>query len=805
MNVHLIKNTMTLSMTKQNTLILAGILATFLVVVFLLLARQQTDHRRSVTSLTETQVQQTQQPSQNQTVQPSEAQYVGRTQCAGCHPQQLAQWQGSHHDLAMQEATDQTVLGDFNNSSFTYHGVTTTFYKKDDKFYVKTDNADGQLQEFEIKYTFGVTPLQQYLIEFPRGRKQMLNVCWDTRPKEEGGQRWFHLYPNENVDHNDALHWTGVFQNWNNMCAECHSTELKKNYTYKTDSYDTTWLEIDVSCEACHGPASNHVQWAQALAKSESWENVKNKGLLVKLGDPQKGQWLTAPGQKHAARTVAFDTSKQLQTCARCHSRRGVFSDDYRHGQPLMNTHMPALLTEELYYPDGQIKDEVYVYGSFLQSKMYKAGVICSDCHNPHSLQLKVQGNGLCTRCHSPEIFDAQSHHHHPENSTGSQCINCHMPQTKYMVVDPRADHSMRIPRPDLSDELGSPNACTLCHNDNSNAWAAQAVTQWRGKDQAPPKHYGQILHAARTGQPQADLALAELILDDSQPAIVRATAISLLQDYAYPRIGQLLDQVYQDPDPLVRNAVAEYLQTVDPTMRVKHAGALLNDAVRAVRMSAARVLLDTPANLLSPAQQQAVHSGIQENLSTYQYNLDRPEGRTNLGNTYVSLDEGKKAEDMFKSAIEIGPALAQAYVNLADLYRKQQRDSEGEQILRLGLKQSENPAPIHHALGLLLVRQQKVDEALVELKKAADLAPDQSRYAYVYGVALQSKSYDEAIKYLEKASQRHPGDLNILFTLASYNYEDDNPAKAEEYAEKVLVLAPQHRGAQELMMILNR
>lgn len=792
-------------MTKRNTIILAGILAAFLVLVFFLLARQQTDHSRRVTSLTETPVQQTQQPPQKQNIQSSEPQYVGRTQCASCHPQQLAQWQGSHHDLAMQEATDQTVLGDFNNSSFTYHGVTTSFYKKDDKFYVKTDNADGQLQEFEIKYTFGVTPLQQYLIEFPRGRKQMLNVCWDTRPKEEGGQRWFHLYPNENVDHNDSLHWTGVFQNWNNMCAECHSTELKKNYDYATDSYNTAWSEIDVSCEACHGPASNHVQWAQALAKGESWENVKNKGLLVKLGDPQKGQWQLKPDQQHASRTVAFDTSNQLQTCARCHSRRAVFSDDYRHGQPLMDTHVPALLTEELYYPDGQIKDEVYVYASFLQSKMYQAGVICSDCHNPHSLQLKVQGNGLCTRCHSSEIFDAQSHHHHPDNSPGSQCINCHMPQTKYMVVDPRADHSMRVPRPDLSDELGSPNACIMCHDDKNNTWAAQAVTQWRGKNQTPPKHYGQILHAARTEQPQADLELAELILDDHQPAIVRATAITLLQNYAYPKIEQLLDQEYQDPAPLVRNAVADYLQVVDPSMRAKHAGALLNDPVRAIRMSAARALMDTPANLLSPEQQQAVQSGIQEYLSAQQYNLDRPEGRTNLGGLYVSLNESEKAEKLFKSAIEIGPALAQAYVNLADLYRAQQRESEGEQILRLGLKQSENPAPIHHALGLLLVREQKVDEALIELKKAADLAPDQSRYAYVYGVALQSKGYDEAIKYLEKASQRYPGDLNILFTLASYNYENDNPAKAEEYAEKVLVLAPQHRGAQQLMMILNR
>lgn len=733
-----------------------------------------------------------------------ESQYVGREQCRSCHTEQYQLWQGSHHDLAMQKATTDTVLGDFNNTSFVYYGVTSKFFKKDGKFFVNTDNAKGEMQDFEIKYTFGVFPLQQYLIQFPGGRMQVLNVAWDTHSKEQGGQRWFHLYPNENVDHSDPLHWTGVYQNWNNMCAECHSTNLKKNYDYEKDAYNTTWDEINVSCEACHGPSSNHVKWAQTHAGDKTQESIQNKGLLLNLGDPKQGQWAFKEGAKHASRNVAFDTSAQLQTCARCHSRRAVFSDDYRHGKPLMDTHLPALLTEELYYADGQIKDEVYVYASFLQSKMHKAGVICSDCHEPHSLQFKAQSNGLCTQCHDAKAFDTQSHHHHQNNSTGSQCINCHMPQTKYMVVDPRADHSMRIPRPDLSGELGSPNACIMCHENQSNTWAAKAIEQWGGIS-SKNKHYGQIIKAAQQGQAQADIDLTEIILDKNQPGIVRATAIYLLQGFAYPKIGELLDQVYQDKDPMVRNAVADYLGVIGPGMRVKHATALLDDPVRAVRMSAALVLAETPAKLLRPEQQQAVQRGLEEYESAQKYNTDRPEGRTNLGSLYMMLNSPAIAEKYFKSAIEVGPALAQAYVNLADLYRTLERDQDGERILRLGLKQSENPAPIHHALGLLLVRQQKVDAALTELKHAVDLAPNQSRYAYVYGIALQTKSYDAAIEYLEEASQRHPSDLNILFTLASYHYENDNPSAAMQYAEKVLVLAPQHRGAQQLMMILNR
>lgn len=735
-----------------------------------------------------------------------EPEYVGRDQCRSCHEQQYQAWQGSHHDLAMQEANESTVLGDFNDTKFSYYGVTSTFFKKDGKYFVNTDNAKGEMQDFEIKYTFGVTPLQQYLIAFPEGRLQALNIVWDTHTKEQGGQRWVHLYPKENINHSDPLHWTGVYQNWNNMCAECHSTNLKKNYDYEKDAYDTQWNEINVSCEACHGPASHHVEWAQAIAKGEKWDDAENKGLLLSLGDSKQGQWKFKEGQITASRTTSFDTSTQLQTCARCHARRGVFSDDYRHGRPFMDTHIPSLLTEELYYPDGQIKDEVYVYASFLQSKMHQSGVICSDCHNPHSLELKQTGNGVCTQCHNKDQFDAQNHHHHPADSAGAQCVECHMPETTYMVVDPRRDHSMRVPRPDLSDELKSPNACIMCHKKQTNKWAAQAITRWTEKEKPASKHYGQIFQAARTGQAQTDIELAEIAFDKKEPAMVRATAINLLGYYSYPKLPELLDAVYLDADPLVRAEVANLLEVVEPRMRIKYATRLLEDPVRLVRMNAVRVLLELPENLFKPEQYQALQSALTEYIEAQQYNTDRPEGRVNLGTLYGSMNQPEKAERYLKSAIDIGAALAQPYVNLADLYRTQQREKEGEEILRLGIKQSQNPAPIHHALGLLLVRNKHVDEALKELEKATRLAPGVARYSYVYGVALQSvKGNTAAIEYLRKAQKRHPADLNILFGLASFSLENGNKNAAAEYANQLLILAPQHQGAQQLMEAIER
>ena len=354
------------------------------------------------------------------------AEYVGRDTCAECHAEQVKLWQGSHHDLAMQHANDETVPANFSNSKFTYAGITSTFYKKKNRFMVRTDGPDGKLHDYEIVYTFGVAPLQQYLVELDRGRLQALNIAWDTRGKQEGGQRWFHLYPDEEITYTDELHWTRTNFSWNSMCAECHSTDLKKNYDSKTDSYKTVWSEIDVSCVACHGPSSRHITWAR---KAKGWEAFeKNKGLGVQFDERKGVQWVMNAKTGSAARSIPRNTEKEIEVCAQCHSRRSAISDDYSPGKPYMDHYMPRLLDDGMYFADGQIQDEVYVYGSFLQSKMYHAGVTCSDCHEPHSNQLRAQGNSVCLQCHAAEKFDTEKHHHHKAVSKGSLCAECHMP-----------------------------------------------------------------------------------------------------------------------------------------------------------------------------------------------------------------------------------------------------------------------------------------------------------------------------------------------------------------------------------------
>jgi predicted CXXCH cytochrome family protein len=277
----------------------------------------------------------------------------------------------------------------------------------------------------------------------------------------------------------------------------------------------------------------------------------------------------------------------EIETCALCHARRSAIAEPYVHGRPLLDSHRPALLDEGLYSADGQIEGEVYEYGSFLQSRMYRRGVTCADCHEPHGLGLRAEGNALCARCHASTRFDAPSHHRH---RGGARCVDCHMPQRTYMLVDPRRDHSLRVPRPDLTLKIGAPNACNACHADRTAGWAAEAAARWYGPARPAAPHYGVALYAGRAGAPGAGEALVALAADAETPGIVRATALSLLARYpdAARRVSPAASA---DPDPLVRLAAVSALEALPPDERAAPASPRLRDNIRAVRSEAARVL----------------------------------------------------------------------------------------------------------------------------------------------------------------------------------------------------------------------
>ncbi len=746
------------------------------------------------------------QNTDTQITQRAPANFVGRQVCAGCHQSESQLWSGSHHDLAMQRANDKTVLGDFDNATFSYDGITSTFYKHDGKFFVRTDGPDGTLRDYDISYTFGTDPLQQYLVAFPGGRYQALGIAWDSRPRTEGGQRWFHLYPHEKISYDDPLHWTGRNQTWNFMCAECHSTNLEKNYSLEKDSYATQWSEIDVSCEACHGPGSAHVGWAQATAKGKRSYDDKRKGLVVALSDRAGVHWKFDRDTGIARRNKTLKTHTEVETCGRCHSRRTVLSNRYGYGKPLLQSYLPRLLDQGFYYADGQIQDEVYVYGSFLQSKMYHAGVTCSDCHDPHSLQLTATGNAVCAQCHLPERFDRPTHTLHKKDSAGRQCVACHMPTKTYMVVDPRRDHSIRVPRPDLSVALGTPNACNQCHTDKPAQWAVDHVAKWYGPKRRRSPHYGRVLQAGRMRTPNADQELARLAADPTRPAIVRASALSLLRGYVNPVALQALQNGLKDENPLIRIAALNALAGIPPLYRFRVAGSLLADPVRAVRVEAARVLAAAPVDGLTPKQRTDRVRAFAEFIEAQRANADRPGSHLNIGVFYAQQGKPGDAEAAYRTALRLDPGFVPALMNLADLYRAQQRDGDGEPLLRQALAIAPDDASVHRALGLLLVRKGKKLAALENFKRAAELQPDDAQSGYVYAIALNAMGRTEsALAVLEDARQRHPNDRQILLALVTINRDRGAREAAVRYARELVALSPRDPQARQLLDQLQR
>jgi predicted CXXCH cytochrome family protein len=704
----------------------------------------------------------------------ADPEFVGSGECARCHAEQHAKWLGSHHDRAMEPATAATVVGDFDDASFGSFPILTRFFERDGGYWVHTEGPDGKMGDFRVKYTFGIEPLQQYLIEFPGGRLQSLTIAWDARE-----QRWFDLYPDERIPPDDALHWTGRSQRWNTMCADCHSTNLRRGYDLESDTYETTWSELDVGCEACHGPSSNHVAWADSGASAAG-----DRGLPVDF----------------AARTSA----QEVEVCAPCHSRRHKVSDTAVVGEPFLDHYMPEPLREGLYHADGQVDGEVYVYGSFVQSRMYRQGVRCSDCHEPHGLDLRAEGNALCVRCHQPEpdkrfpgltakAYDSSQHHFHQAGSAGAECVACHMPAKNFMQIDARHDHSLRVPRPDLSLVLGTPNACSGCHVDQSDEWAAEAISEWYGPERRQGFHYGAVIAAARAGYREVVPGLAALVHDEELPAIVRATALELFERYrSGPEPLGVIVGATRDSDPMVRAAALAGLDRLPVEQRAQIVAPLLDDPLRAVRIVAARLLAAVPSEQLDPQQQRARARGLREFETAQQAVSDTSGAHLNLGVLRTQQGDAAAAERSYRTAIELDPDFLPAYFNLTALYNESGRNDAAERNLREALERFPENGELYYSLGLLLAEEERLEEAAAAIAMAADRLPGRARIRYNLALAYQHLGRrDEAERALLAAREIDSRDPAILQALAILYMQAEDWDRARRFAKELAALAP--------------
>lgn len=674
-----------------------------------------------------------------------DAQFTGSERCQGCHQDVYEKWKGSHHAQSMQVARDGTVLGDFGDATFEHRGKTWRFFRRGERFMVHAEGPDGTLSDYEVAYTFGVDPLQQYLVAFPNGRLQCLPAAWDTQAR-----RWFSVNPGPEAPPGNWLHWTRPGQGWNAMCADCHSTAVRKQYDPEKDAYNTTWSELSVGCEGCHGPGSRHAEWAEKPPAARL--PVENAALVT--------------------RTTRLAAPASTALCAPCHARRSQFSDQGMPGGELMERYQPALLEPGLFHPDGQVLDEDFEWQAFTQSKMYLHGVRCSDCHDVHSAKLHREGNDLCTRCHRADTYAAPSHHFHKEEwqgkpSEGVLCVSCHMPSQRFMGVDVRRDHSLRVPRPDLTSAIGVPNACSSCHGDKPIDWVQAKYDDRYGKKRKP--HYGTIVAAGRMSDPAAEGDLVQLSQDPLRPMVARATAVELLGAYPGSAARNAVEKALADPEPLLRATAARRLPVGDPATLARLLGPLLEDPVRAVRTEAAARLAGAPAATLTAGQGNAYAAALDEYVEGQRSMSDLPSGPFNLGNIYAAQGRTAEAEQQYRRALAIDDELFLAKVNLAQLLAGQGRVGEAAIHLREARSQRPDDARIAFNLGLLLGEMGKPEEAEQALRAALVADPRLAPAAFNLAVLIGERQLPEAIKLAQHAAALEPDMPRYAWTLGYF------------------------------------
>ena len=699
--------------------------------------------------------------------------FLGDFKCKECHQNEFKDWKGSHHDKAMQVADSVSVLGNFNGEKFTSQGVTSYFYKKGVDFYVNTEGPDGKNHDYQIIYTFGITPLQQYIVKFPNGHFQCLRTAWDSIKNE-----WFDLYPDFKVVHSEWLHWSRGGLNWNTMCADCHSTNVRKNYDFETNSYDTKYAIMNVSCEACHGPGKQHVDDVNSLG-----DNYSDSGTLQM--------------------TINTEPKELVDQCARCHMRREQFSASFNFEGTMLDHYYPELLTEQLYHPDGQILDEVYVYGSFIQSKMYKNNITCNNCHNSHSLKLKFEGNTLCAQCHLPEKYNTEQHHYHKLNTEGAQCINCHMPGKYYMGNDFRRDHSFRIPRPDLSHDYGTPNACTGCHEDKDDTWAAEAFKKQYGEFDSI--HFSEKLAPGITRQPNAHIGLTELINDKTQPEIARASAARALSNYG---IENFIDQyltLLNDESAIVRGASVDVLSEINNKDYVASFLPLLNDPKRSIRIKALYGLSGLEENQI-PEKYKGVYYKVKKEFFTHlNTNLDFVGGRIKKANYYLKQGDILKGVEGYESALEIDNMNNQARLTLANLYYKSKNYIKAEETFKTVIEQEPKFGPAYYSLGLLLAELERTNDAIEQLTKASELMPENSLVYYNLSLLFdKKKDHKNAEQILIKGLKKDENNENLLYALVYHYSNYGDPEKAKIILTKLVLQFPDNPQYLSLLQQLN-
>ncbi|CAN1559747.1 NrfA-like domain containing protein [Flavobacteriaceae bacterium] len=702
--------------------------------------------------------------------------YVGDQSCKKCHMAEFKDWKHSDHYMSMLQPNDSTVKGDFNNVTYTGEGVTSRFFKKGNKFYINTEGDDGKNHDFEVKYIFGYKPLQQYLVQFPGGRLQVPRLSWDVNKK-----KWFNQYPGQKIPSHDWLHWTGNAQNWNTMCATCHSTNLRKNYDIKTDKYKTSYSIINVSCESCHGAGKLHVDYMN----SNDYKSGKTvAGSYLKLS-------------KHTGQT------ELINTCAPCHARVSEINGSHIESKEIMDNYILQIPDSEFFYADGQVKEEDYIYTSFLQSKMYSKGVSCINCHNPHNTKLKLAGNLTCTQCHVTNKYDVPSHTFHPKGTPAAQCVNCHMPGKVFMGNDLRHDHGFRVPRPDLSVKYGTPNACSNCHKDKSEKVLADAVIKWYGSKRE--YHFAEDLIPGSRLDANSEIHLQKLIDNKFIPKIIKATATFYLGSIPTQTSLNALLARLPSKEAQIRYRALKSLASFSAENWINPVGPLLSDKVRAVRIAAADLYITIPSGQVPSQYAQAFAAAQIELEKSLRYQTDFSTGNVMLADYYLKLRDYSDAEKFYLRGLKKDINMNYALLNLSATYNAQGKNKQALNALDLALKNDPKNERIYYNKALLYFEMNDLKAAEKSFAKAVELKAVNPKVYYNYGLLLnQINKQKEAETILLKGIRVNPSNPELYYALTYVYMKMNNKSKALQFAIKLKQMDPNNTNYQQVFQSLG-
>jgi len=687
------------------------------------------------------------------------ADYIGSNNCGSCHKDAYQQWRQSLHIRMTKPIAEATVVGDFSGAAtLDDHGRAFAFGTADGTPFMRIAFGTAKPETFRVDYTLGAKRYQGYLSTMADGRIYVLPAFWHIESRR--WVDWKEITPIPEGAHD-------LRQIWNTNCFNCHGTNIAQGFDVAAKRYKSTWTEMGIGCEACHGPGKPHVELMEAWEKNPESKpaydtSAKNRELsgLLKIFSPRTA----TPRQTY-------------DTCAYCHGNKQNVFLGFRAGDHYDDYALPFLISEPL--PENDYQGEFWPDGrpnrfnrpqALTMSGCFKAGqAVCTSCHlshgsrNPFSLKVNItqgrSGDLLCVQCHSgasgassasgarllpvsqgvrdpiaPWSNEAiEQHTFHKADSAGSRCISCHMSDVNWRLLIRRRDHTFQAPVPETTAAFGVPNACTTCHDDRTPEWAARQMDQWwgDGSRRQASTSLADTMYRAGSGDARALPGLARLAVDRSQGLLVRASAVEFMQQLALGTAGTGNSDA-QSQTSFGRGAAGGGKRQRMPP------AALTPEQVNALIGAAS----DPEPIVRAQAVNALLAAGTRDRI------VPPIVARLNDSSRIV---RARAAEALLALGISSLPgAIGQQLARAQDEYAQSLQDFP-------------DAATNHSALGWLDAERNRTAEASAALDRAMSLDPRAARPLVIKGViAARENRFNDAIDLWKKAKAVEPAYPNI-------------------------------------------